>query len=199
MSSPNWIVRSLIILLTFTLAGAPEVLAAQQTPAAQDQQQNPTEQPIPAASDPQAEPVPPTSDAQAQPAPQTEQNVGTSQESATPDPSKGPLKPNDTQTLPNAPSSTQAHQSPGGRNQQPKEAPSGAAAAQAGKTTGGAASRPAGIAIAPAKQRQTRSLLIKIGFIVAAAGAAGIVYGLSRSTPSTPPGAAATTTTSAVH
>src|SRR5581483_5434225 len=51
--------------------------------------------------------------------------------------------------------------------------PAGAAAAQAGPTAGGAASRPAGMAIAPAKQHQSRSLLIKIGAIAGGAIALG--------------------------
>jgi len=70
---------------------------------------------------------------------------------------------------------------------QPKKPPAepvGAAAAEKVPTVGGAASRPAGAAIAPAKQRQTRSLLIKIGAIAAAGAALGTVYALSRGTPS---------------
>lgn len=171
MSSPKWFSRLMILVIAFTLCGGPQLAAAQQTtPPANEQQ----------------------------PADQGQQNVGTSPESATPDPSKGPLKPND-QTLPNAPSAAQQQQQPAAQQdrQEPQEAPLGAAAAEAAKTTGGAASRPAGTAIAPAKQRQTRSLLIKIGAIAAGAAALGIVYGLTRGTPSVPPGANTTTTTSA--
>jgi len=72
--------------------------------------------------------------------------------------------------------------------QQKPSAPGGVAAAGKSTTYGGAASRPAGTAIAPAKQRQVRSLLIKLGLIGAAGVALGTVYGLSRSSPSTPPG-----------
>ena len=68
------------------------------------------------------------------------------------------------------------------------QAPLGAAAAQAGPTAGGAASRPAGNAIAPARQHQMRSLLIKVVAIAAAGAALGLVYGLSRGTSSKPPG-----------
>ncbi len=64
--------------------------------------------------------------------------------------------------------------------------PLGTATAEGVPTVGGAASRPAGEAIAPAKQNQRRSLLIKIGLIAAAGAAAGIVYGLSKSSPSKP-------------
>src|SRR5512133_2319425 len=90
------------------------------------------------------------------------------------------------EALPNAPS-TQQEQQPNAR--QKDKAPLGAAAAEAGVTAGGAASRPAGSAIAPAKQGQRRSLLIKIGLIAAGGAAIGAVYALSRGTGSVPPGA----------
>ena len=64
----------------------------------------------------------------------------------------------------------------------------GAATAESVPTTGGAAAKPAGVAIAPAKQHQTRSLMIKIGAALAAGAAVGTVYALSRGTSSTPPG-----------
>lgn len=66
--------------------------------------------------------------------------------------------------------------------------PQGAATAEKVSTAGGAAAKPAGVAIAPAKQHQTRSLLIKVGAALAAGAAAGTVYALSRGTSSTPPG-----------
>jgi hypothetical protein len=81
-------------------------------------------------------------------------------------------------TMPNAP--------------QPKtqqSEPQGAATAEKVPVAGGAAAKPAGMAIAPAKQHRTRSLLIKVGALVAAGAAAGTVYALSRGTSSTPPGA----------
>jgi hypothetical protein len=77
---------------------------------------------------------------------------------------------------------------------QPKQQPSqpvGAATAERVPTAGGAAAKPAGAAIAPAKQHQTRSLLIKIGAIAAAGAAVGTIYALSRGTSSTPPNAGA--------
>src|SRR6185312_8386582 len=67
--------------------------------------------------------------------------------------------------------------------------PVGAATAERVPTAGGAAAKPAGAAIAPAKQHQTRSLLIKIGAIAAAGAAVGTIYALSRGTSSTPPNA----------
>ncbi|HUO60716.1 MAG TPA: hypothetical protein VMU24_08610 [Candidatus Acidoferrales bacterium] len=71
--------------------------------------------------------------------------------------------------------------------QQQLQAPLGAAAAEQVRTAGGGASRPAGAALAPAKQKQSRSLLIKTGAILAAGIAVGTIYGLSRGTSSVPP------------
>ncbi len=64
--------------------------------------------------------------------------------------------------------------------------PVGTAAAPIGKTTGVAASRPAGAVIAPAKQRRARSILIRVGVIVGAAVAIGTVVALSKGSPSRP-------------
>jgi hypothetical protein len=64
--------------------------------------------------------------------------------------------------------------------------PLGTATAEGVPVVGGAASRPAGEAIAPDKQKQRRSLLIKSGLIAAAGAAGGIVYGLSKGTSSKP-------------
>ncbi len=64
--------------------------------------------------------------------------------------------------------------------------PVGTAAAPYEKTTGVAASRPAGAVIAPAKQRRARSILIRVGVIVGAAVAVGTVVALSRGSSSRP-------------
>jgi hypothetical protein len=64
--------------------------------------------------------------------------------------------------------------------------PVGTAAAPAEKPSGVAASRPAGAAIAPAKQRRVRSILIKVGVVVAAGVAIGTVAALSRSSSARP-------------
>lgn len=99
------------------------------------------------------------------------------------------------QALPDAPSQAQPSNNNQSQNQQqkppaqPAQAPAGTGAAQAGPTAGGAGSRPAGMAIAPAKQHQVRSFLIKLGAIAGGAIAIGTVYALSRSSPSRPPGA----------
>ncbi len=67
--------------------------------------------------------------------------------------------------------------------------PVGTAAAESVEATGVAASNPAGAAIAPAKQRRTRAILIKVGALVGAGVAIGTVAALSSASPSRPPGA----------
>jgi len=126
---------------------------------------------------------------QSQPTSQT-QNSQTTPDSAMPDPSRGPLQP--AQQLPESAGASKSQQGQGqsnSQNSQNSQAPVGAAAAPAGPVAGGAASKPAGSAIAPAKQRNTRALLIKVGAIAAAGVAVGTIYALSRGTPSVPPGA----------
>ncbi len=195
MGSFRWFSRIMVAVIAFAFCGGPELLQAQVAqqatlPSTTQQQQDNTS-PAPATSD-QATPQPTSQDQQQdQQAASQDQNVGTTQQNATPDPSKGPLQPAQTSTLPNAPSSSQPDQGQQqSQQQQPAQAPAGAAAAQGVKTAGGAASRPAGTAIAPAKQHQTRSLLIKISAIAAGAAALGTVDARSRSSPSGPPGAA---------
>ena len=70
----------------------------------------------------------------------------------------------------------------------PKE-PLGAAAAETVPTVGVAASRPAGAALAPAKQRRVRTILIRMGAVVGAAAAVGVTMALTEGSPSKPPGA----------
>jgi hypothetical protein len=79
-----------------------------------------------------------------------------------------------------APQGTQQQQNDG------TPAPVGTAAAPYEKGMGIAASRPAGAVIAPAKQRRTRSFVIKVSLIVGAAVAVGTVVGLSSASPSRP-------------
>jgi hypothetical protein len=64
----------------------------------------------------------------------------------------------------------------------------GTAVAETPTTTGVAASNPAGAAIAPAKQRRVRVLLIKVGAIAGVGVALGTVAALSAGSPSRPPG-----------
>jgi anti-anti-sigma factor len=101
-------------------------------------------------------------------------------------------EPSQPETLPNSPgavssqdrSSSAQQPSPGPQNG--TQEPLGTAAATFVKTTGVAASRPAGAAIAPAKQRRARSILIKVGVIAGAGIAIGTVVALSTASPSRP-------------
>ena len=67
--------------------------------------------------------------------------------------------------------------------------PVGTAAAETSKVSGVAASQPAGVAIAPAKQRRVRLIVIRVGAILGAGAAVGTVVALTQATPSKPPGA----------
>lgn len=113
------------------------------------------------------------------------------------DPSRGPLQPvppTSNQPAPQAPSTEQplpnapAPEPQPAETQRPVEQPAGTAAAEGTPTAGGLASKPAGNALAPAKQRQTRSLLLKIGAIAGAGIALGTVIALTKGSPTKPPG-----------
>ncbi len=67
--------------------------------------------------------------------------------------------------------------------------PVGTAAAEAPNVNGIAASQPAGVAIAPAKQRRVRTIILRTGAIIAAGVAIGAVVALTAATPPKPPGA----------
>ncbi len=67
--------------------------------------------------------------------------------------------------------------------------PVGTAAAEAPKVNGITAAQPAGVAIAPAKQRRVRTIVLKVGAIIGAGAAVGAVIALTEATPSKPPGA----------
>lgn len=176
--------NSLAIALSVLLCNAPQYLAAQSTASATTKNTSATE---------------------SQPAADQNANAETQSQSTRPDPSQAPLAPAPTVRTqdsnavpPDAPSevqrSQQAQQAETAPPTQPaKQGPAnplGTAAAQKGATRGGIASKPAGEAIAPAKQRQVRSLLIKVGLVAAGAAAVGTVVGLTRGTSSVPPGAA---------
>jgi anti-anti-sigma factor len=77
-------------------------------------------------------------------------------------------------------------QQPSPKPQNDAQEPVGTAAATFIKTTGVAASRPAGAAIAPAKQRRARSILIKVAAIAGAGVAVGAVVALASASPSRP-------------
>src|SRR5580698_3062978 len=124
-------------------------------------------------------------------APQNQQQ----QNGTTFDPSRGPLQPVPSQNEP-AQNGTPAPESytevlpatpaPQPQAQQQMQEPLGTATAEGVPVVGGAASRPAGEAIAPDKQKQRRSLLLKVGLIAAVGVAGGVVYGLSKGTSAKP-------------
>ena len=101
-------------------------------------------------------------------------------------------EPSPSEVLPDSPSAVRSKdrgssgQPPSPERQDSPQDPLGTAAAPSVKTTGTAASRPAGAAIAPAKQKRARSILIKVGVIVGAAAAVGTVVALSSGSPSRP-------------
>lgn len=72
---------------------------------------------------------------------------------------------------------------------QRSQRPAGTAAAEAPRVTGITAAEPAGVAIAPAKQRRVRTIVLKVGAIIGAGAAIGTVVALSAGTSSKPPGA----------
>jgi hypothetical protein len=90
-------------------------------------------------------------------------------------------------TTPDAPQpqNAQPQQSNPPQQSAPQQ-PLGTAAAPYEQPSGITASRPAGAAIAPAKQRRTRTFVIRVAVIIAAAAAVGTVMALSSASPSTP-------------
>jgi hypothetical protein len=167
---------SLALALAVMMTGVPAAMAQQTQPATNP---NTTPTPAPQAQQPTQTPVP-----------------GNTQV----DPSQGPLEPVPA-PLPDSPGAAQPQQQPTTVQTAPASNapavpsghkpidPQGAATAESAPTLGGAASKPAGAAIAPAKQRQMRSFLIKLGAIAGGAAALGTIYALTRATSSTPPGA----------
>jgi cytoskeletal protein RodZ len=166
--------RVLVILLAISICGTTELAQALQTasPAQQPAAQNPPETP--------AVPNAPATPADLPNAPSTTstQPSGQTTQPSTP---TTVIFPGDEQAAP-----AQQIQSQTGKGTQ--QQPLGTAAAEKGVTQGGAASRPAGNAIAGTKQKQSRSFLIKMGAIAAAGVALGTIYALTRGTSSVPPG-----------
>ena len=201
----RWTDRSIGILLIILLAGSPELfaMAGQESggPAAQTTSATAAQQSAVQANSQDAEhqdsgssdrdlPDSPGSllaqqsvqEVPSQPPAQNSQPAQSSQPAQTAPPAKQDTSPelNTTQTGSQAPSNTPSQTAP--------QQPVGAAAAQIGRTTGGAASKPAGAALAPAKQRRTRSLVLKLGLLAGAGIAVGTVAALSHASPSRPPG-----------
>jgi len=88
-------------------------------------------------------------------------------------------------------SRTEDKDSPPDKKQQDEklQRPVGTAAAEGPRVSGVTAAQPAGAAIAPAKQRRVRTIVLKVGAIIGAGAAIGTVVALSAATPSKPPGA----------
>jgi hypothetical protein len=131
----------------------------------------------------------------AQPVPQNSPEPVQTQTSRAPEDAQKPqpaaATPN-SNDLPDAPMPAQPvpqKQSDFSQTQNSGSAPSGAAAAKAAPAKGAPASRPVGAAIAPAKQRGHRSLLIKVGLVAGACVAVGSVVALSKGSSAKPSGA----------
>ena len=94
--------------------------------------------------------------------------------------------------LPDSPQPAEQAQQPAApptgdaQQQDSSHKPVGTAAAPYERTMGIAASRPAGAAIAPAKQRRVRTILISLGVVAGAGIAIGSVAALSHGSPSHP-------------
>lgn len=72
---------------------------------------------------------------------------------------------------------------------QKPQRPVGTAAAEAPPVNGITAAQPSGVAIAPAKQRRVRTIVLKVGAIVGVGVAVGTTMALTMGTSSKPPGA----------
>jgi hypothetical protein len=170
--------RVLGACLALILSGIEPVSALAQQSAPAPQQQPPAN----------TQPAP---DAQQAPANATNPDSQTREEQenkATQDLMNGQRVPESPSSVKNNPTEQQGAAAQAPAAPTPVE-PTGTAAAQSGRISGNAASRPAGAAIAPAKQHQARSFLIKLGVIAGAGVALGTVYGLSRASGPKPPGA----------
>ena len=89
---------------------------------------------------------------------------------------------------PSQPQQSQTQPQQGQPAQKPDngQQPVGTAAAPLEKPTGVSGSRPAGAAIAPAKQRRVRAIVISLAVVLAGAGAIGAVAGMSKASHSQP-------------
>jgi hypothetical protein len=97
--------------------------------------------------------------------------------------------------LPDAPQAQSTQPQSAQTQQQSAQTPSGAAGAKAANVKGAPVAQPVGAAVAPARQRGHRALLIKIGLLAGAGIAVGTVVALSEKSPTRPPGS----TTSSTH
>lgn len=99
-------------------------------------------------------------------------------------------QPPSTQTPPQSVSPAGQESTPPAQTQvPPPQRPVGTAAAEAPVVSGVTAAQPAGVAVAPAKQRRVRTIVLKVGAIVGAGVAVGTIVALTEGTSSKPPGA----------
>jgi hypothetical protein len=166
---------SLAFLLVLPFAGMGTALAQQTGNAPPVGAPNSQPAPVPRAP----ENAPPPAGAATPDASQSQQPPGASTPPDTGQPQQQPSQP---ELKP--PSSRPAEPA-----QPNPDAPVGTAVAPYEKGVGVGASRPAGAVIAPAKQRRTRSFLVKSALVIGAAVAVGTVVGLSNASPSRPAGA----------
>jgi hypothetical protein len=154
-------------------------VTAQMTATALPLQQN--QQPAPAQ---QTQPATPDSQSTQQPATnQQAQPIAPAQQPGEPAQAPAPAA----QTNEGTPGFASRSQD-GTQNVEQRDAqnPVGTAAAPLTRPSGIAGSRPAGAAIAPAKQKRVKAIFIRVALIVAGAAAAGAVIGLSKGSPSHP-------------
>ncbi len=97
--------------------------------------------------------------------------------------------PSDSAQQSSSPASAQPHGQQAQTQQRAPQNPVGTAVAEPTHAAGIAASQPAGVAIAPAKQHRVRTIVIRVGAIIGAGVAVGTIVALTAATPSKPPGA----------
>ncbi len=136
----------------------------------------------------------PSSEQSQAPLPQAPSSQGPSSQAPGPaSPAASPAEPSTNERLPDSPGAVPQQrasmQSGTQQSQPPTHEPVGTAAAESVPTMGVAAARPAGVAMAPAKQHRVRIFLIKMGALVGAGVAIGTAVALSQASPSKPPGA----------
>ncbi len=160
-----WFYRMVAGFLMFVLATPPGIAATIPQQQGQPAPQTAATQPVPQTAGPAA-PEQAANDGPSSPLPDS------------PNPALSSAAPQSSSASQQASSSQSAPQQNG-----PAQ-PMGTAAAPYEPGTGIAASRPSGAAIAPARQKRTRSFVIKVGLLIAAGVAVGSVVALSSASPS---------------
>ena len=151
--------------------------AGAQQPTRSGAESNPTTQPIASQQRANLDGLPDSPGAIRHQLQQTEDRQGNRETQA------GAQAPAEPQTVkPQEPAQSQT-------SEPPSQRPVGTAAAGPFKVSGVAASQPTGVAMAPGKQRRTRTIVLRVGAIAAAGVAVGTVVALTKGTPSKPPGA----------